>query len=134
MWKIAFFLVFALGATLTIPALRQKAAPYFAPVTSKLAPITDKFVQPTKRWSAKNEAGALLHKLSEDDAQKKELPSALSFPVWVRTHSKNERRGNDPWGRPYYLINDPHQITVGSSGPDRRRNTPDDIRVSAPVQ
>lgn len=134
MLKVILFVVFALGAILSIPPLRHRVAPYFAPVTNRLKPITDKIGTPAKKWSAKNEASAFLHKLSQDDAQKKELPTPLSFPVWVRSHSKGEQRGNDPWGRPYYLISDPHQITVGSSGPDRRRDTPDDIRVSAPIQ
>jgi len=133
MWKVILFSIFALGTALAIPSVRQRVQPYLTPVTRKLQPVTTRLTTPTKKWQAKNEAGALLAKLSEDEAQKKELPSALEFRRWIRTRTQGEHRGNDPWGRPYYLIHESSQITVGSPGPDRKRNTPDDVRVSAPI-
>jgi hypothetical protein len=37
----------------------------------------------------------------------------------------------DPWNEPYYLITTRRTFRVGSSGPDRQRNTTDDILSEA---
>lgn len=133
MLKWIVFGILALGAIMAVPRVRQRVAPHFAPVTSRVKPLSDKVTTPAKRWSAKNEASALLHRLAEDDAQNKELPTPSTFQHWIRTSSKGGASGKDPWGRPYYMVNEKHQITIGSAGPDLKRSTPDDIRVSAPV-
>lgn len=35
----------------------------------------------------------------------------------------------DPWGKPWRIECSDDQVSVGSDGPDRERNTPDDVRV-----
>ena len=128
MWKLIGIVALAIGAGMGIPEIRAKLAPH---VGRLLAPVAEKAGDPLKKWSAKNEVKALLHKLSLEDARGRPLPSPLDFQMWVRTNTKAGKRGLDPWDRPYYLLTAPRRITVGSAGPDRKRNTRDDIRVSA---
>ena len=77
----------------------------------------------------------IIRRLAEHKNQNKDLPSPLSFQQWVRQHfrSSEGKAGLDPWGRPYYLVLTRSQITVGSQGADRRRDTGDDIRTSVPL-
>lgn len=126
--------IFVLGALFGIPATRAKLMPVAQPVLTKLGPVGAKISNPVKRWSAKNEETVLLRKLADQHADHKELPDALDFPSWMRTYASGTDHGLDPWGHPYYLVHEGHQITIGSQGPDRRRNTADDVRISAPYE
>jgi hypothetical protein len=134
MWKFVIIIIFLLGAGFGIPKTRARLMPFFAPVIEKLGPVGRKITAPAKRWSAKNEETVLLQKLQDQHADHKELPTPLEFQTWMHIYTHGENRGLDPWGHPYYLIHEQHQITVGSQGPDRVRNTADDVRTSATIQ
>jgi hypothetical protein len=133
MLKFIIIFIFALGAIFGIPQLRAKAMPLIDPLLTKLGPVGEKISAPSKKWAARNEANILIRKLAEEYNEKKELPDPLSFQPWIRMNTKGGKKGLDPWGRPYYLMRSGNQITVGSQGPDRRRNSADDVRVTVPI-
>jgi hypothetical protein len=60
-------------------------------------------------------------------AQTGRYPLTETFPNWL---AQAELSAEDPWGSAYYLEVFPDSFVVGSSGPDSRRRTPDDIRVA----
>ena len=132
MLKFILIFILLIGAVFGFPPLRNRVVPHMGPVMKLLGPFGDKISAPSKRWAAKNEMRILLRKLAEDHAEKKDLPSGLNFQSWIRANTRGGAKGLDPWGHPYYLVRAGKLITVGSQGPDRRRNTPDDIRVSVP--
>jgi hypothetical protein len=134
MLKYLIIIIFLLGAGFGIRPIRARLMPYFAPVIEKLGPVGRKITAPAKRWSTKNEERVLLQKLAEQHADHRELPSPLEFQTWMRIYTHGGNHGLDPWGHPYYLVHENHQITVGSQGPDRLRNTADDVRTSATIQ
>lgn len=134
MWKILIIVVLLLGAGFGIPQARGKISPVVSPVLDKLGPVGDALSRPAKRWAAKSEITILIRKLAEEHAERKELPSPIDFPRWIKSVTRGSNKGLDPWGHPYYLVHTEHDVTVGSQGPDRKRNTPDDIRVRVPFE
>lgn len=134
MLKVIVIAVVFLGAAFGIPAIRNRIAGPLDPVLSKLGPVGEKMQAPARKWAAKNEEMLIIRKLAEAHNQNKGIPSPLSFQSWIKANFHGGvKEGMDPWGRPYYLIHTKQQLTVGSQGPDRRRNSADDIRVSVPL-
>ncbi|MGQ0815523.1 MAG: hypothetical protein ACT4O1_13880 [Gemmatimonadota bacterium] len=132
MLKFVAIFILIVGAAFGVPAIRARIMPPLLPVFEKLGPVGDAFANPAKKWAARNESNMLIRKLAEDYAEKKQLPSALRFQVWIRLNTKMGSKGNDPWGRPYYMVHADRKLTVGSNGPDMERNTADDVRVTVP--
>ena len=133
MIKYVIIFICLIGASFYVPALRARVMPIFAPVLNHLGPVGDKLAGPSKRWAARNEANILLRKLAEEHAEHKDLPSPMNFQTWIKLNTRGGQKGLDPWNHPYYLVHNGSSVTVGSQGPDRLRNTSDDIRVSAPI-
>jgi hypothetical protein len=133
MLKFLVILILIIGAAFGIPRVREKIMPPLLPLLEKLGPVGDKLQAPVKKWAASNEAHILLRKLAADYGQNKELPSPLRFQIWIKQNTRGGKGGMDPWGRPYYMIHRAHELVVGSPGPDRIRNTADDVRASAPL-
>ena len=127
MFKVIGIMLLLLGAAFGIPQTREKIAPIMGRM---LAPVGGKLGAPAKKWSAKNEANVLARKLAEDNTQGKKIPTPKTFQAWVKSNTKAGKRGLDPWDNPYYMQKTAKEITVGSSGPDGTRNTPDDIRAT----
>ena len=135
MFKIIFVVVVLIGAGFGIPQIRDRITPPLAPLLNRLGPIGDAVQNPTKRWAAKNEINLIIRKLAEDHNQNRGIPSPLGFHVWLRQNFRGGiNDGGDPWGRPYYLIHTSSLVTVGSQGPDRQRDTSDDVRLSVPIR
>lgn len=133
--KMKYFIIFIVlfGAAWSIPPVHAKLRPLFDPIQRALGPVGDKMGRPAKRWAAKNEANVLLRKIAEDFASKKTMPSPSSFQRWVKTNTRGGNKGMDPWGSPYYMLHKAHQVSVGSRGPDKIAQTPDDVVASAPI-
>lgn len=134
MLKIILIGAVIIGAMFGIPPIRNRIAGPLDPFLSKLGPVGEKIQAPARRWAAKNEEMLIIRKLAEDHNQNKGVPSPLAFQGWIkRNFHGGVKEGMDPWGRPYYLIHTRQQLTVGSQGPDRLRDSSDDIRVSVPL-
>ena len=135
MFKILFVVIIMLGAAFGIPQIRNRIVGPLDPVLSRMGPLGDKINAPAKRWAARNEINLIIRKLAEDHNQNRGTPSPLGFQGWLKQNFRGGiNDGGDPWGRPYYLVHTANQITVGSQGADRLRNTPDDVRLSVPLQ
>ena len=136
MFKFLVIFVLLLGAAFGIPPIRNRIAGPLDPVLSKLGPVGEKMQNPVRRWATKNEEMLIIRKLAEHHNQRRDMPSPLGFQGWIKQNfrSGSNDAGLDPWGRPYYLVHTRQRITVGSQGPDRKRDTSDDVRVSVPLQ
>lgn len=133
MLKFVVIFILILGAAFGVPSIRARISPPLLPVLEKLGPVGDKLQAPVKKWAASNEAHVLLRRLAADYAQNRTLPSPLRFQIWIKQNTKSGKGGMDPWGRPYYMIHRAHELVVGSPGPDRIRDTADDVRAKAPL-
>jgi hypothetical protein len=131
MLRLVVFVALGLGTIVGVPAVRARVMPPLEPVLEKLG-LERKLADPIKRRKADAEIRVVLHKLTEAIQKKQEVPDPLGFQYWLKSHTRFEKRGMDPWGRPYYLSDANNQLTVGSNGPDRKRETADDVRITLP--
>jgi hypothetical protein len=117
--KILWVLVFLLATVLLVPSLRARARPQIEYVLT-----------PVYRWEARNRVHAVQKVLEREQSQGGALPRPRDFSKFLVTREGAEA-SVDPWEQPYFLIATRRTFQVGSSGPDRQRNTVDDI-LSAP--
>lgn len=117
--KILWVLVFALATVLLVPSLRERARPQIEYVLT-----------PVYRWEARNRVHAVQKVLEREQSQGGSLPRPRDFSQFLVAREGAEA-ALDPWEQPYFLIATRRTFQVGSSGPDRQRNTVDDI-LSAP--
>lgn len=129
---IVLLLIFA-GASATVPSLRERVEPRVVPVWDfayqKVRPLIRKVLDPVLRWSAVKEARSIGRDLRRREMSLQPLPGPREFPRWVAQTQQTGRGGLDPWGSPYYLIVGRDSLFVGSPGPDKERDTEDDVRV-----
>jgi hypothetical protein len=87
--------------------------------------------------TAHNEVDFLINQVELARIMGREIPTETSFQNWIKARVKTSAgvrvTGKDPWGAPYYLSRSQTAITIGSNGPDGKRNTPDDIRLSKAI-
>jgi hypothetical protein len=132
--KVFLFIILLIGAAFGIPKIRNRIVGPLDPVLSKLGPIGEAVQTPTRRWSAGQEAMLITRKLGEFRNLNKPLPSPLNFQRWLHANVRGlTRDGMDPWGLPYYFIHTRQNMTVGSPGQDRKRDTEDDVRITVPL-
>lgn len=119
MGRILGVLVLLLATVLLVPPLRERARPQIEYVLS-----------PVYRWEAKNRVHSIQRVLERERSQGSTLPRPRDFTQFL---SAREGPGAavDPWNEPYYLVTTRRTFRVGSSGPDRQRNTADDILSEA---
>lgn len=131
--KFLLIAIVALGLIFAIKPLREKFSFITAPVINKVGPKVENIRGGPKRWATKNELNILLRKVAEQYNETKKLPSSSGFTIWIKTQTRGGNKGVDAWGSNYYLIHEQGRVILGSRGPDKLRNTPDDIKVTAPV-
>ena len=115
MGRILLILVGLLAVVLLVPSLRERVRPQIEYV-----------VNPIYRWEAKNRVNQIHRVLERERAQGSTLPTPRDFHRFLSTREGPEA-AVDPWDQPYYLVLGRRTLRVGSSGPDRQRNTVDDI-------
>lgn len=121
MSRIAWVLVFVVGAVIFVEPLRQRALPH---VEFALYPIYS--------WEAKNRVNDISRVLVRERAEGGEIPRPRDFQRFL-TDSEGAPAALDPWGEPYFLYRDRRSIRVSSAGPDRLPNTTDDIHSTPAV-
>jgi hypothetical protein len=132
--KAILIIILLIGAAFGIPAIRNRIVGPLDPILSKLGPIGEAVQTPTRRWTANQEAMLITRRIAEDHNLRKPGPSPLSFQNWVKANVRGLKAdGMDPWGRPYYFIQTRQNMTVGSQGQDRLRDTEDDVRLTVPL-
>jgi hypothetical protein len=131
--KTFLIVLLLIGAAFGIPPIRNRIIGPLDPVLSKLGPIGEKIATPAKRWEAGQEATLIIRRISENRQINKPVPTPLTFQGWLKANVRGLKRdGMDPWGHPYYYIHTRQNMTVGSQGQDRLRDTPDDVRITVP--
>src|SRR3712207_149086 len=115
MSRILLLLLFLLAAVLTIKPLRERARPQI-----------EYALNPIYRWEAKNRVKDIQRVLERERSQERTLPRPREFQRFITTR-EGPQAAIDPWNQPYYLVMTRRTFQVGSMGPDRQRNTPDDI-------
>lgn len=119
MFKVILVLAAALGAALYFPTSRAFLAERAAPV-----------VNPWLIRSTENELqkiGAEMRRLQINNLGR--IPDRRGLTAWIERHYAGDA-SSDPWGSPYEMRETRREIILFSLGPDRRRDTADDIRVS----
>lgn len=119
MARIMWLLVFLLAAVLLVPPLRERARPQIEYV-----------LNPIYRWEAKNRVHDIQRTLEQERSQGNVMPRPREFTQFL-TIRDGADAAVDPWDQPFYLITTRRTFQVGSNGPDRQRNTVDDIRSEA---
>jgi hypothetical protein len=117
--RILWGLVIALAVVVMVPQLRARARPQIEYV-----------LNPVYRWEARNRVHDVQRVLVRERSQGATLPRPRDFPQFLAAR-EGQRAALDPWNEPYYLVTTRRSFRVGSAGPDRVRNTTDDI-VSEP--
>lgn len=133
--KAFLIIILLIGAAFGIPKIRNRIVGPLDPLLSKLGPIGEKIQTPARRYKANNEVTAMIRKLEDERSMRRQLPAPARFQAWVQTNMRAlENDGLDPWGKPYYYIHTRQNMSVGSSAQDTLRDTPDDVRITVPLQ
>lgn len=136
MRKLLLLMLLLVLLVLSVPELREFAAPVVDPAGEKLVelsePLVERVRRPFMRWKAEDEARALANLLRDTEAIGGRLPRPREFQSFLRRRWIVEREGLDPWGQPYQLDYTSDEVVVVSPGPDRQGGTEDDIRVGFP--
>jgi len=130
MFKAIGIIIFLLALIMGIPPLRQKAGAVAVPVLEKLGPVGAVVVNPIKKMGAKSKVKHIASLLDSDLQQGRKVPTERDFLTWLQRRSQDEK-GADPWGQPFWMKDTAKKIVVGSSGPDRKPDTADDLTAEA---
>jgi len=134
--KTVLLLLLLLLLVVSVPPLRSAAAPVLDPAGAALAvvlgPVVDKVRTPFLEWKAKDETGAIVGLLRDQEVLGQSLPRAREFRGWLQRRHRANPDGLDPWGIPYYIKYANEGAIVGSAGADLLPDTPDDITDTLP--
>ena len=136
MTKKLLLLLLLILLFLSVPQLREFAAPVIDPVGEKIAqlaePLVVKVRSPFLEWKARDEARAIVTLLRDQEAIGQRLPRTREFRNWLRIRFRVNPEGLDPWGLPYYIKYTNEGAVVGSGGRDLEPGTEDDITEILP--
>lgn len=121
-----------LAALAAAPPVRARLGAPIAAVVTRVAPLFGDIASPLLRFLARRDEAVIRDGLVRDREAGRPLPRPARFQAWLRQHVEAARDGRDPWGTPYRLARSPDGPAVESAGPDRRFDTPDDVRVTVP--
>jgi hypothetical protein len=132
MWKKLLILAVLLGFAWSFPPTRRTISSALAPVLTKLGPVGDRAIEPTRRYDARNEVDFIAQQIEHERTQGRAVPNPRTFQEWLKQRVTTRRDGIDPWGKPYYFVRTGNTHAIGSDGADGERGTADDIRASLP--
>ncbi len=124
MARLILYLLIAIGAVATVPALRKRAEPPAAALWLRLDPVVKSFTDPIRASVTRKEEAALADQLRQVHNAGQRLPDPDDFQKWINLSTTVSRDG---WSNQYYLVNENGSVWVGSNGPDGLRSTDDDI-------
>ncbi len=125
MARLILYLLIAIGAVATVPALRKRAEPPAAALWARLDPVVRSFTDPIRASVTRKEEAALVDQLRSVHNTGQKLPDPGEFQHWINQTTTVSRDG---WTNQYFLVTgDDGSCSVGSNGPDGLRSTSDDI-------
>jgi len=127
---IAFILVMAV--VWAVPGLRAQVSGAALPALDRMGAPGESVAGPLRQGIAKARVAGIVRIIASDYTDQRSLPEERDFQRWLRVRT-SEARSIDPWGNPYWMERTRQGITVGSSGPDGRRGTSDDVTHSVPL-
>lgn len=134
MRKLIFWLLIFIGASTTVPPVRERVAPRVVPVRDYLVrevgPPLQRGLDPVYRWMALQEMRGIARELRRRGLAFHPLPQPREFSRFLEQQRYIQRGSLDPWETPYFLTITGDSIVIGSAGPDRERGTADDLRHS----
>jgi hypothetical protein len=113
-----------------VPGARTHLVASAHPALERLGPSAEFVIRPARREAAKKQMNAILRVAASDINEGLEVPTDGRFQEWMRQRMP-ELGAGDPWGNPYWMTRAAAAMTVGSSGPDGRRGTEDDLTQTA---
>jgi hypothetical protein len=132
MLKLAAVVLVGFGFLMAHEPTRARMAKGVAPVLERLGPAGKVAMRPIDRFTAHSEVDFLADQVKMARELGREAPTENNFQDWVARRTQTRAAGNDPWGAPYYFHRGVSTFTIGSMGPDGKRNTPDDVTVTGP--
>ena len=116
MKKILVFLLLIGGIGIFEPRSRERILGLFPALSAA-----------TQQRSAERALARIALEVQQDADATGVYPQPAGFADWLEG---TRRPREDPWGADYYLELYPDSFVVGSSGPDVRRRTGDDVRLA----
>lgn len=123
--------VMLLAVIWAVPGARAQISAAALPALDRMGPAGEFLGEPMRRAVAKSRAARILRVMASDYATGQPLPQEQEFGRWFETRLPDLDR-TDPWGNSYWFQRTRDTLTVGSSGPDGRRGTDDDITHDLP--
>lgn len=128
--KIIIVLV-VFGFAWSLPAGRARISRALSPALGLLGPVGYRMQEPMRKYRAETDVKFLVDQLQMHRTEGRQVPNSdRAFTDWMSSRKGAGEKGRDPWGNLYWLKRGEGAVTVGSSGPDGERNTPDDIHRS----
>lgn len=110
-----------------IPSVRSRVATTAIPMLERLGPVGAAVLNPVRRSATHHEVVGIARVMRDDKEEGKPLPDETqNFTDWLRRRIVHED-GKDVWGTPFWIRLTGITVQVGSSGPDRKRGTKDDV-------
>jgi hypothetical protein len=123
--------VLLLAVVWAVPGGKARVSAFALASLEPLGPRGETVAAPLRQGVARARVAGIVRAVAADYEKTRMLPEPRDFSRWLNVRFKGERDA-DPWGNPFWMERTRHQITVGSSGPDGRRGTPDDVTQSIP--
>jgi hypothetical protein len=134
--KLLLLILIFVGVATSVQPVRERVEPRFRPirdyVVREVGPEIRRGIDPVYRWSAVQEMRQIARELRQRELSFLPLPQPREFQKFLERQHYGGKNGLDPWDTPYMLVLKRDSIVVISAGPDRERNTTDDIRVAVP--
>jgi hypothetical protein len=125
--KKILIVVIALAFIWAIPSVRAKVSAKAVPVLERLGPVGAAVLNPARRYATQNEVVGIARLMKDDQQEGRPLPGENdNFTDWLRRRIVHED-GKDVWGNPFWYRLTGITVQVGSSGPDGKRGTRDDV-------
>lgn len=125
-------LILVLAVIWAVPAFRAQVSGAALPALDRMGPRGESVATPLRVGIAKARVSGIVRMVASDYADRRGLPDERDFQRWLRARTSAER-SIDPWGNPYWMERTREGLRVGSSGPDGRRGTGDDVTHSLPL-
>lgn len=121
MRKLFLIIVLAIAVSYVVPDTRRLAADLLRPLWA-----------PVVRWNTREEMKQVGRDVVNHEVTSGRLPDRRSWVDWLDWRYPMDELKLDHWGSTYQLRVWADSVAIISYGPDRIRNTEDDIQVSTP--
>ncbi|MBB4634305.1 hypothetical protein [Longimicrobium terrae] len=104
------------------------AVVFVKPLRERVRPEVEIALNPLYNWTVRNEVKDIQRLVAREQATTGTIPKPSEFERFIDSR-EGAGASLDSWGEPYFLTLTRRTYTIASAGPDRERNTADDIRT-----